>query len=191
MMMPQGYDPQSFQQPSMYGQYYPSAGTAFNPASPGRPKPPGQGQPQQIDEQGQYYQSPGGTRPERTPSREGDAADERKPPARAGMKRPLDDTMAASSEGYPPRPSASSHHLENSNPPPHAAARSAQEGGYHPAGYGAQQPAAGNAPGASAKPASGGGDAPAGRAPGTGPKQEEGGEGINEQQLLQDFFQHF
>mmetsp|Transcript_13368 Transcript_13368/g.28921 ORF Transcript_13368/g.28921 Transcript_13368/m.28921 type:complete len:475 (-) Transcript_13368:373-1797(-) len=201
MMMPQGYDPQSFQQPSMYSQYYPSTPTAGypNPASPGRLKPPGQAQQQQIDEHGQYYQSPG-TRPDRSSSVEADIADERKPPARTGVKRPLEEThethpgSAGPAGVYPPRPNAPTHHLEGSNLPPHAAAaRSAQEGTYNPAEYGGQR-AAGNVPGAvaaaAAKPPSEGGNAAAEQGSRPVPK-EEGGDGINEQQLLQDFFQHF
>mmetsp|Transcript_25616 Transcript_25616/g.47090 ORF Transcript_25616/g.47090 Transcript_25616/m.47090 type:complete len:490 (+) Transcript_25616:181-1650(+) len=195
MMMPQGYDPQSFQQqPSMYNQYYPSTPTAAyaNQASPGRLKPAAQAQPQQLDEHSQYYQSQSpGTRPDRQASNDADEIDERKPPARAGLKRPLEDTHSDPAGVYPPRPSALTHHLESSNPPPHAAARSAQEGTYNPAEYGGPQPGAGIASGTSVKPAGEGGNTATEGAPGPAPKQEEGGDGINEQQLLQDFFQHF
>jgi len=187
----------------MYSQYYPSTptpGTYTNPtpgspSGPGRLKPAAQAQPQQqIDEQGQYYPS-SGPRADRAASTEADALDERKPPARTGVKRPLEETHAGPSDAYPPRPGIPSHLLEGSNMPPHAAAaRSAREGTYNPAEYGGQS-APGIAPGASsAKPSGEGGNAPTDQASRPVPKPEEGGgggDGINEQQLLQDFFQHF
>ncbi|KAL7546572.1 hypothetical protein ACHAWF_009899 [Thalassiosira exigua] len=214
MMAPQGYDPQTYQHPSaMYGQYYPTTPTAYaNPLSPGRLKsgaegqsePQAQTQPQPIPGQpGQYYPSP--ARADRPTSSEADVADDSKPPARAGVKRPLEEPHAGeASEEYPPQSGASGHHLEGSDPSQHAATaaaaatRSAQdEGTYNPAGYKEQQPATAHVPGASAKGPSGGptaaaaaGRGPGRRGPGPAPK-EEGGDGINEQQLLQDFFQHF
>lgn len=195
MMMPQGYDPQSFQQPSMYSQYYPSTPTAAAAAAaaaaytnPASPKPPAQAQPQQLDERGQYYQSPG-TLPNRAASAEANVADERKTPAQIGVKRSLEETHGGDpSTAYPPRPTASMHHLEGSSVPPHAAAaRSAQEGTYNPVQYGGQP-----AVPAAAKPVSEGGNTATEQASRPVPKREEGGgDGINEQQLLQDFFQHF
>lgn len=225
IMAPQGYDPQSsYQHPSMYGQYYPTTPTSFaggpNPASAGRLKPPGaQGQPQQpqIDEHGHYY--PGavapGIRPDRSPSDEADVVDERKPPARTGMKRSMEDVHAGGGppEMYDPRPGgAPTHRLEGVYPTaPHSAAAVAAaaagsrgvhghgEGAYNPAEYGEHQRGRGDVPGAPSAKASSEGrrstSAEAGTAEralgGAAPKQEEGGEGINEQQLLQDFFQHF
>lgn len=180
----------------MYNQYYPPTPTAYpNPGSPERLKPTAaqaQPQQQQIDEhgqaQGQFYQSHE-TRPDRPPANEADTADERKNPARMGLKRPLEDTRTSPGDVYSPRSHA---HLESSNPP-HASGRSAQEGGYNPAAYAGGQIGAGNAPGVSVKPVSEGSNAATARASGapTHAVKEEGGDGINEQQLLQDFFQHF
>lgn len=77
--------------------------------------------------------------------------------------------------------------------PPHASARSAQEGLYNPAAYAGGQTGASNVPGVAVKPPGEGANAATTR--GTGAPapavKEEGGDGINEQQLLQDFFQHF
>ncbi|KAL7539757.1 hypothetical protein ACHAXR_009582 [Thalassiosira sp. AJA248-18] len=225
---PQGYDPQQFQHPTMYSQYYPGMqppGTPTsgypNPASPGRaPKPTGApGQPPQPGEPpNQYFQSPPGTRPDRSASNEADAIDERKPPAQAGQKRPLEEGAHAgggSAPGtadvvYAPRPIvASTHRLESSDPPPppHAAsaAGSAQGAAYNQAEYGGQQHqqqpgAEGDVSGTPAKASSGGGEGSNTAIAqeretgggGTAPKQEEGGgDGINEQQLLQDFFRNY
>eukprot|EP00571_Detonula_confervacea_P002037 CAMPEP_0172322958 /NCGR_PEP_ID=MMETSP1058-20130122/47429_1 /TAXON_ID=83371 /ORGANISM="Detonula confervacea, Strain CCMP 353" /LENGTH=460 /DNA_ID=CAMNT_0013038837 /DNA_START=157 /DNA_END=1539 /DNA_ORIENTATION=+ len=190
MMAPQGFE--QYPHPSMYSQYYPTTPTAYNnPASPdpGRPKPAAaaQAQPQQIDEHSQYYQS-AGTRPDTSAGNEDDAIeDERKPPARAGLKRPLEDAHPGPADAYPPRPGAPTHPLESSAPHPYAAARGAQEEAYGPAG----QPDTGDVSGASAKASSEGSSTPTGRPSGPPVKQEEGGDPINEQQLLQDFFQHF
>lgn len=212
MAAPQGFDPQSFQHPSMYGQYYPATPTSAygaNPASPERLPPPaaaaaaqGQPPPQIKAEHGQYYQSPG-PRPGALPGTEGEATDERKPPAQAGVKRSLEDGPA--DIVYAPRTAVQAHpthQLEGSEPPPHAAsahasaARSAQGAAYgHP-----EQPGVGNVPGATANAPSEGANAgippgppgPTGQAPGGAPNQGQGGEGgPNEQQLLQDFFQQY
>lgn len=196
MMMPQGYDPQSFPQSSMYNQYYPSTPTAYpNPGSPERLKPTAsQAQPQQQQKddhgqaQGQFFQSHG-PHPDRPPANEADTLDERKTPAQTSLIRPLVDARASPGEVYSPRPSA---HLESSNPP-HSSGRSTQEGGYNPAAYAGGQIGAGNVSGVAVKPArerNNATTAPAPGAPAPAPK-EEGGDGINEQQLLQDFFQQF
>jgi len=183
----------------MYNQYYPSTPTAYtNPGSPERPKPAAaqaQPQQQQLDEhgqaQGQFYQSLG-SRPDRPAANEADTVDERKPPARSGLKRSLEDTHACPADVYSPRPSALTQHLQSSNPPL-ASARSAQEVVYNTAAYVGGQIGASNVPGAAVKPEREGVNAATERAPGAPAPavKEEGGDGINEQQLLQDFFQHF
>eukprot|EP00578_Thalassiosira_sp_NH16_P010785 CAMPEP_0181121038 /NCGR_PEP_ID=MMETSP1071-20121207/24510_1 /TAXON_ID=35127 /ORGANISM="Thalassiosira sp., Strain NH16" /LENGTH=481 /DNA_ID=CAMNT_0023205801 /DNA_START=231 /DNA_END=1676 /DNA_ORIENTATION=- len=206
MMAPQGYE--QYPHPSMYGQYYPATPGAYgNPASPGRPKPaeaaaaasgPGapQGQPQQSDEHGQYGYPPPGTRgPDRAASNEADTPDERKPSARTGLKRPLEEDPRAGPAMFPPRPSAPSHQLEGSHPSTHAAGHPARHPAAHatlargaPGGvYTTGQPGAGNVAGESVKQEEGSNTGTE-RRPGPPPKQ---GDGINEQQLLQDFFQHF
>lgn len=165
MMMPQGYE--QYPHPSMYGQYYPGAPTTYNPASPGRSKLSAQGS---TEEQDQYYHSPG-AKPDS--SSDVDPGDERKPPASSGVKRPLED------DEYPPRPSAPTYQLEGSQPPPHVAATSAQEGAYKLV----EQSESAVAPGASTK----------GSSEESKPteRREGGGDGVNEQQLLQDFFHHY
>jgi len=138
MGAPQGYE--QYPHPSMYGQYpggYPATPTAYNnPASSGgRPKVPAaaQAQPQQIDEQSQYYPS-AGTRLETSGSNEGEETGERKPPARTSVKRSLEDPREGPADAYPSsRPGGPTHPLERSAPHPDAAAISAQEGAYNPA----------------------------------------------------------
>jgi len=183
----------------MYNQYYPSTPTAYaNPGSPERLKPAAaqaQPQQQQIDDhgqaQGQFYQSLG-TRPDRPASNETDTVDERKISARTSIKRSREDTHTSPGDVYSPRPSALTQHMESAIPP-HASARSAQEGLYNPAAYAGGQTGASNVPGVAVKPPGEGANAATTR--GTGAPapavKEEGGDGINEQQLLQDFFQHF
>ena len=133
MMVPQGYE--QYPHPSMYGQFYPGGPggpgtpTAYNAASPGRPKPAAQAQPQQMDEQGQYYQSPG-AQPDSSASSVVDPGDDRKPPALTGAKRPLESLHDDRSDAYPPRPSDPTYQLESSEP--QAAGTSAKEGAYNP-----------------------------------------------------------
>lgn len=160
MAGPQGYDPQSYQHPSMYGQYYPGAayGGPGGPPTPGRPDPSAQPQTQ--------------ARPEdRTAGDEAaDETDERKPPARTGVKRPLEGQEGGPDDAYPPRPTAPTHG-EGSDPTP-------------------QEAEAGKEPGTSAKPTEGS-DAAATSERAPAPAPGQGGDGINEQQLLQDFFQQY
>lgn len=218
---PQGFDPAMMQHPSMYGQYAgypPGTPNAYaNPASPGR-MPPGaagmppgaaaaaaaaQGQPglQPKMDPSQFYQSPG-PRVAGMPGNEADDLDERKPRPQSGTKRSLDDARGPNTADvvYAPQRTAPAHALEGSEPPlPHAAsgeARSAQgaAAAYGGSGYGEQHPGAAGGPGTTAKAQ---GDGP--RAPGApgqaqggaAPTQGGGGDGINEQQLLQDFFQQY
>lgn len=146
MMPPQGYDPQSFQQPGMYGQYpvYPGTpkGGAFNPTSPSVKKPPAEGVQPQLEGQGpgpgQYpYQPAAGAEQPSGEAGEAREVDDRKPAALSGQKRSLDE-----------RPSAPTRELEGSTPP--NAAGSAQGGTYNQSQYEMQQPGAGvQQPGAS------------------------------------------
>jgi len=185
----------------MYNQYYPSTPTAYtNPGSPERLKSSAaQTQPQQQlrDEhgqaQGQVYQSLE-TRPDRPAADEADTVDERKPPAQTGTKstkRSLEDTHTSPGNIYPPRPSALTH-LESSNPQ-HSSTRSAHGGDHNPTAYAGGQVGTDNEPGGVDKPSREGGNIATGRAPGAPAPavKDERGDGINEQQLLQDFFQHF
>jgi hypothetical protein len=173
MMMPQGYE--QYPHPSMYGQYYPGGPgtpTAYAAASPGRSKTASQAQPPQVDEHGQYYQSPG-AQPDSSATSDADPDEDRKPSAIIGVKRPLESLHGDPADSYP------------SEPPSHAAGTSAKDGAY----ISSEQPNAGVMSSASAKASSkGSSTVPERRLP----KSEEGsGDGINEQQLLQDFFQHF
>ena len=203
-----------------YAGYPPGTPNAYaNPASPGR-MPPGaaglppgaaaaaaaaaaQGQPglQPKMDPSQFYQSPG-PRVAGMPGNEADDLDERKPRPQSGTKRSLDDVRGPNTADvvYVPQRTAPAHALEGSEPPlPHAAsgeARSAQgaAAAYGGSGYGEQHPGAAGGPGTTAKAQ---GDGP--RAPGApgqarggaAPTQGGGGDGINEQQLLQDFFQQY
>ena len=180
MAAPQGYEQSP--PPPMYRQYggYPGAPSPFNQpgASPGRAgaKPSADAQAaQQLDKQTGQYPYP----PEAVPAvaAEGAAADERKPPAQtAGVKRDLEESQEgqAATEGQTEAGEASKSAQEGA---------AAQQGGStesaDPAG------SAASAKGAAASSEGGSGNAPA---PGSSPKK---GDGINEQQLLQDFFQHF
>jgi hypothetical protein len=74
--------------------------------------------------------------------------------------------------------------LESSEPPSQAAGTSAKEGAYNPS----EQQDTGVMPGAPARASNEGSSFAPERQP---IKTEEGGDGINEQQLIQDFFQHF
>ena len=183
MMVPQGYE--QYPHPSMYGQYYPGGpGTpiAYNAASPGRPKPAAQAQPPQMDEQGQYYQSPGAG-PDSSASSDADPGDEKKPPALTGAKRPLESLHDDPADSYPPRLNAPSYQMESSEPSPHAEVISAKEGAHNPS----EQPETGVMPDGSEKASTERSDTAPERRP---IKSEEGGDGMNEQQLLQDFFHH-
>jgi len=108
-------------------------------------------------------------------SAEGAAADERKPPAQtAGVKRDLEESQGqAATEGQTEAGEASKSAQEGA---------AAQQGGSTES---ADPGSAASAKGAAASSEGGSGNAPA---PGSSPKK---GDGINEQQLLQDFFQHF
>lgn len=166
MMMPQGYE--QYPHPSMYGQYYPGTPNAYNPASPGRPKEEAEAQ-GSTEEQDGYYQSPGAQ-----PDNSGvnDPGDERKPSALSGVKRPADED-----DEDPPQPSAPTYQLEGSGPPPQATAISEQE-------RDAEQTDSEVAPDAPTKPSSDE-SKPSDR------REEGGGDGPNEQQLVENFFQQY
>ncbi|KAL3822498.1 hypothetical protein ACHAXA_002516 [Cyclostephanos tholiformis] len=173
MMVPQGYE--QYPHPSMYGQYYPGGPvtpTAYTTGSPGRQKTAAQGRPPPVDEQGQYYQSPG-AQPDSSATSDADPDDERKPSAITGVKRPLESLQGDPADSSCP-----------SEPPPHAAGTSAKDG--HNS---SEQSNIGVMSGALAKASSEGSNAAPERRL-TKP-EEGGGDGIHEQQLLQDFFQHF
>ena len=186
MAAPQGYE--QYPHPAMYGQYggYPGAPSAFNQpgASPGRAgaKPPADAQAaQQLDKQTGQYPFPPGVVPAGGPANtgqagaEGVAADEQKPPAQtAGVKRDLEESQ----EGQ-----GATEGTEAGE-----ASKSAQEGAAAQKGgstESANPGSAASAKGAAPSSEGGSGNAPA---PGSSPKK---GDGVNEQQLLQDFFQHF
>jgi hypothetical protein len=163
MMMPQGYE--QYPHPSMYGQYYPGAPNAYNP-SPGRPKEEAEAQ-GSTEEQDGYYQSPGAQ-----PDNSGvvDPGDERKPSALSGVKRPADED-----DEDPPQPSAPTCQLEGSGPPPQATAIREQERNAEHSEV---------APDAPTKPSSDESKPSDGR-------EEGGGDGPNEQQLVENFFQQY
>ena len=170
MMAPQGYDPQqaaAYGQHPMYGQPYPP-GTPTGYPGPGSPErakeaaAPGQPYPQ-PGPQGPYYPSPG-ARAAQPAGGEDEAIDDRKPAAQAGVKRPLEEDPHAG-PGAPPQP-------EGSEGAPAAAA----------AAPAASAPEEGD----QVKDAEGEPKAAA-----AGAAKREGGDGINEQQLLQDFFQNY
>lgn len=160
MMMPQGYE--QYPHPSMYGQYYPGTPNAYNPASPGRPKDEAEAE---AEDDG-YYPSPGAQ-----PDNSGDVdpGDERKPSALSGVKRPADED-----DEYSPQPSAPTQ-LEGSGPPPQAAAISEQE-------RNAEHTDSEVALDAPTKPSSDDESKPSDR-------REGGGDGPNEQQLVENVFQ--
>ena len=187
MAAPQGYE--QYPHPAMYGQYggYPGAPSAFNQpgASPGRAgaKPPADAQAaQQLDKQTGQYPFPQGVVPQTggpantgQAGADGAAADEQKPPAQtAGVKRDLEESQ----EGQ-----GATEGTEAGE-----ASKSAQEGAAAQKGGStdsANPGSAASAKGAAPSSEGGSGNAPA---PGSSPKK---GDGVNEQQLLQDFFQHF
>ncbi|KAL7429395.1 hypothetical protein ACHAXH_001044 [Discostella pseudostelligera] len=178
MMVPQGYE--QYPHPSMYGQYYPGAPTptaaaAYAP-SPGRAKPAAQAQQQPSIDPEQFYQAapPPETHDSPTESDAG-AEDDRKPPAQPDP-----------AGGQPSLPTAP-HDSES------ATETSARDvvASYDPS---QQQPLQQQQQlgGASGNTSSEGPNSTSSeRRTRTSSKPEEGGDGINEQQLLQDFFQHF
>lgn len=170
MMVPQGYE--QYPHPSMYGQYYPPGAPATYAPSPGRTKSAVQAQQQQqqqIDDPEQFYQAAPGTRDSPTES-DADAEDDRKPPAQPDP-----------ADGQPSLPAAP-RDTEGAGPQPHAAETGARDGAID---------SATQHPGASENASSEVTIASTDQRTRTSVKTEEGGDGINEQQLLQDFFQHF
>ncbi len=170
MMVPQGYE--QYPHASMYGQYFPpGAPTAYAP-SPGRPKPELQAQQQQqqqVDDPEQFYQAGPGTHDSPTDS-DADADEDRKPPAQPNPAggQPLLSTVPRDTEGADSQPLA--------------AETNARDGAYDSAQQqlGASRNVIKEEPNTSTE-----------RRAQSSSKPEEGGDGINEQQLLQDFFQHF
>lgn len=205
---PQGYE--QYPHPAMYGQY-PPPGAPPPPASPGR-APGAQpaiaaaaattadttvAAPTQTADQ-----KPGSQQTDKPAAlaTEANEQKEQKPPveetpAEAGVKRPLEDSQADPADANPPptKPTDSTAESSEKKAPVKSEEPAAAQ---QPTGSDAATPSAADpsaSPKATAAPSAAPGKSASSEGepkPGSGPSPKKG-EGANEQQLLQDFFQQY